>query len=59
MNEELEKMGAGSLRMAAVNGDIEHGSFMCGQIAGMVNKRNTCSEIIREVCSEAEEILRR
>ncbi len=57
-NEELEKMGAGSLRMAAVNGDIEHGSFMCGQIAGMVNKRNTCSEIIREVCSEAEEILR-
>ncbi|MCR5502719.1 MAG: enoyl-[acyl-carrier-protein] reductase FabK [Lachnospiraceae bacterium] len=57
-NEELEKMGAGSLRLAAREGDLERGSFMCGQIAGMVHERMSCEEIIKSVCSEAEEILK-
>lgn len=57
-NEELEQMGAGSLRVAALNGDTEHGSFMCGQIAGLVTERLTCVEIIRNITAEAELILR-
>ena len=57
-NEELEKLGAGSLRMAALDGDLEKGSFMCGQIAGLVTERSTCAEIIRNITAEAEEILR-
>ena len=57
-NEELEQLGAGSLRMAAIDGDLEKGSFMCGQIAGMVTERNTCAEIIRSITEEAEQILR-
>ena len=57
-NEELEKMGAGSLRMAALDGDIEKGSFMCGQIAGLITKRCTCAEIIEDITAEAEKILR-
>lgn len=57
-NEELEKMGAGALRLAAVEGDLEKGSFMCGQIAGLVTERGTCAEIIENVTREAEELLR-
>lgn len=57
-NEELEQMGAGSLRMAALYGDLERGSFMCGQIAGMVNDRGSCEEIIRTITTDAEQILR-
>jgi enoyl-[acyl-carrier protein] reductase II len=56
-NEQLEAFGAGSLRLAAVNGDIEHGSFMAGQIAGMVDKEQTALEMIEEMFSEAETIL--
>ena len=51
--EELELMALGSLRRAVVDGDLEEGSFMAGQIAGLVNKRQPCKEIIEEMMSEA------
>ncbi len=35
--EELEKLGLGTLRMAAREGDVEMGSVMIGQISGMMN----------------------
>ncbi len=56
-NEELEAFGTGALRLAAVNGDIEKGCFMAGQIAGMVNREQTAAEIISEMFGEAENIL--
>jgi enoyl-[acyl-carrier protein] reductase II len=34
--EELEKLTLGSLRRAVFQGDLDTGSFMAGQIAGMV-----------------------
>ncbi len=34
--EELEKLGLGTLRMAAREGDVEMGSVMIGQISGMM-----------------------
>ena len=55
--EELEKRGAGSLRLAAREGDEIRGSFMAGQIAAMVKKQQPAAEIIREVISEATAIL--
>ena len=33
--EELEKLGAGALKAAAVDGDCSGGSVMAGQIAGL------------------------
>ncbi|MCL2408169.1 MAG: nitronate monooxygenase [Oscillospiraceae bacterium] len=57
-NEELEAMGAGSLRLAAVEGDAEKGTFLAGQIAGMVNKEQSAAEMIKEIFTEAEVILR-
>ena len=36
--EEIEKLGTGRLRLAVVDGDVENGSVMAGQVAAMVNE---------------------
>ncbi|AOT72943.1 enoyl-[acyl-carrier-protein] reductase FabK [Geosporobacter ferrireducens] len=51
--EELENLGVGRLRMSVVEGDIENGSVMAGQIAGMVKEIKPCREIIEEMVEEA------
>jgi enoyl-[acyl-carrier protein] reductase II len=56
-NEELENMGTGALRRAAIDGDTANSTLMAGQIASMVNKEQTCYEIITEIISEAEQLL--
>lgn len=56
-DEALEAMGAGALRLAAVEGDAERGCFLAGQAAGMVRKRQSAAEIIREIFGEAEDLL--
>ncbi len=55
--DELEKMGAGALRRAAIEGDVKYGSCMCGQIAGLVNSEDTCQEIVEGICSGAYALL--
>ncbi len=56
--ESVAMLGAGALRRAAVDGDAKNGSLLCGQIAGLVNKEQSAAEIIEEIFSEAEELLR-
>ncbi len=56
-DDELEAMGVGALRLAAVEGDEKQGCFPCGQIAGMVDREQTSAEIVTEVMAEAEKIL--
>lgn len=55
--EELEKLGAGALRMATIEGDKAKGSFMAGQSAAMVNDIKPCSKIIEDILKEAKEIM--
>lgn len=56
--EELEKLGAGRLRAAVVDGDVEMGSVMSGQVAAMVNKIQPAHEIIEEIINDAEKVLK-
>lgn len=56
--EEFERIGTGKLRAAAVEGDVDFGSVMAGQIAGLVNKRQSASEIMEEIMRDAEAALR-
>lgn len=56
---ELEKLGAGRLRLAMVDGDTENGSIMSGQVAGAVKKIEPAAEIIRDVMEGAERELKR
>ena len=56
--EELEYLTLGALRKAVVDGDVTHGTVMAGQIAGMINKEQTCKEIIDEMMAQAEALLK-
>lgn len=57
-DEELNAFGTGALRRAVKDGDLETGSFLCGEIAGMITCEQTCKEIIEETVSRAEQLLR-
>lgn len=55
--EELELLALGGLRRAVQEGDITNGSVLAGQIAGMIDKEQTCQEIIVEMMAEARTLL--
>lgn len=50
-------MGLGVLRAAARGGDVKHGCVIAGQVASMVNKEQTCKEIIEELFTQGEQVL--
>ena len=52
--EELEYLTLGTLRKAVMEGDVDNGTVMAGQIAGMVKKEQTCKEMIEEMMAQAE-----
>lgn len=54
---EQELRHAGSLRRAAIDGDLETGSFMAGEVAGMVHERGSAAEVVQGLMAEAETIL--
>lgn len=55
----IEELGKGALQKAVKEGDMDNGSIMAGQIAGMVNKRQSCKEIIDELMAEGKALLGR
>lgn len=55
--DRLEALGSGALRRAVVEGNLDTGSFMAGQIAGLVDKRETVSEIIQSYLTECKETI--
>lgn len=56
--EELEYLTLGSLRKAVIDGDVENGSLMAGQIAGMIRDELSCEEIITQIVAEAERLMK-
>lgn len=55
--EEIEAMTAGSLRKAVQDGNFAEGTFMSGQIAGLVKQASTCQEIVSTIVDGAEKLL--
>nr|WP_317323681.1 nitronate monooxygenase [uncultured Flavonifractor sp.] len=49
--EELEKLTLGSLRRAVADGDLDGGSFMAGQVAGMVKEIRPLRSIFEDMMS--------
>ena len=47
--EELEKLTLGSLRRAVFDGDMDNGSIMAGQIAGLVKEIRTVKEVLEDL----------
>ena len=55
--EELEYMTLGALRRAVVEGDVVNGTLMAGQIAGLIDKKGSCQDIVEDIMAEAERLL--
>lgn len=55
--EKFDKLGTGGLKKAVIDGDTDNGSLMSGQIAGMVNKEQTCKEIIDELVQGFDKLM--
>ncbi len=56
--EEFEKLGMGRLKLAMVDGDTDMGSVMAGQISAMVQRVEPARDIISDVVTDAENIIR-
>lgn len=54
---ELERFGDGKLELGVIEGDMENGSLMAGQIAGLVKEIKPAAAIIREIVAEAEQVI--
>ncbi len=55
--DELMRMGTGALRKAAREDNYREGSFLAGQIAGMIKHRESAADIIDDLLAGAEQVL--
>lgn len=55
--EEFGNLGAGKLRAAACEGDVEYGSVMVGQISGLIQDVKSVHDIIQEIVNGVPVIL--
>ena len=51
--EEVEALGSGKLRAAVMDGDVEWGSVMSGQCAGMIREIAPAAVLVRRLFEEA------
>ncbi|HHV79322.1 MAG TPA: enoyl-[acyl-carrier-protein] reductase FabK [Firmicutes bacterium] len=54
--EELARLGEGKLAAAVLQGDVEGGSVMAGQCAGLVKREQPAAEIIKELFEGAQAV---
>lgn len=54
--EELENFGTGALEKAAIQGDIENGTIMAGQISSLICDIKPCKDVIEGIMIEAKEV---
>ena len=57
--EELEGLTLGGLRRAVIDGDVETGSVMAGQVAGMLHEIRPVREILDTMLRDAMDVLGR
>ena len=56
--EELEYLTLGALKKAVVDGDIQDGSVMSGQIAGMIKEELSCKEVMDQLVEETDVLMK-
>jgi enoyl-[acyl-carrier protein] reductase II len=54
--ERINELCTGTLRAAVKDGDVDLGSVMSGQIAGIVTKEQSAKDIIEEMFADAEKV---
>jgi enoyl-[acyl-carrier protein] reductase II len=54
---ELEEFGRGRLYLGVIQGNIEEGSLMAGQIAGLIIETKPVKQIIQDIMAEAKKTI--
>ena len=57
--DEIRAFGTGSLRKAVFDGDLAGGSFLAGEVAGMITKTEPAAAIVDDIIGGAEKLLAR
>ena len=57
--EKLDMIGTGAVYKGLIEGDLEEGSLLSGQIAGLINDIKPVKTIMEEMIAEAESIIAR
>jgi len=57
--EQIIEFGVGRVRMGLIEGDLEGGTLLAGQISGMIKEIKPVKVIIEEMVAEAEAIITR
>ena len=55
--DEIRAFGTGSLRKAVFDGDLSGGSFLAGEVAGLIKKRESAAAIVNDIMDDAEKVL--
>ncbi len=55
--DEIRAFGTGSLRKAVFEGDLSGGSFLAGEVAGMVTRIEPAAAIVEDIIGGAEKLL--
>ena len=55
--DELRAFGTGSVRKAVFDGDLAGGSFLAGEVAGLIRKEESAEEIVTDIIGGAEKLL--
>lgn len=55
--EEVLAFGTGSMRKAVFEGDNSGGSYLAGEVAGMIKKKESAADIINDIVTVAEQLL--
>ena len=56
-NGEVLKFGTGAVRKAVFDGNINEGSMLAGEVAGMIKKKETAAEIVQDIIGGAEKLM--
>ena len=56
-DEQIRAFGTGSLRKAVFDGDLSGGSFLAGEVAGLITRTEPAAAIVEDIISGAERIL--
>ncbi len=52
--KELEELGVGKVELGVIEGDVENGSLLAGQIAGLIKDIKPARAIVEDIMAEAE-----
>ena len=55
--EEIRAFGTGSLRKAVFDGDLAGGSFLAGEVAGLITRKESAADIVNDIIGGAEHLL--